>query len=144
MAQTERKQVLGVGDLTSQLISQVDEPTPVMADGTLHGNIANLTLLGTGFSAAPINLTVPVISGTEQVGETLSATAGTWDDQNAPISAYAYQWKNAGVNIGGATDDSYELQATDEGDVITVTVTATNSRGSTAATSAGTGAIAAA
>lgn len=141
---TERKQVLGPEDQTSELIGVTDEPTQPMADGTLHGDVDNLTLYGEGFAASPTNITVPVISGTEQVGEILSATYGTWQDNNSPITAYAYQWKNEGVAINGATDDSYELQAGDEGDNITVTVTATNAKGSTAATSEETGAIAAA
>src|SRR5690606_13340074 len=44
----------------------------------------------------PENTVLPAISGTAQVGETLTASTGTWI--NEPDS-YTYQWKRAGVNI---------------------------------------------
>lgn len=83
--------------------------------------------------AAPVNTVAPVISGTATTGQTLTSTTGTWTGNPAPT--YAYQWKNAGVNLGGATSSTYVLQATDEGDNITCTVTATNSEGNASATS---------
>ena len=143
MPQTERKQVLGVGDAISSLRSPTDAATPALADGSLHGLAGNLTEEGDGFVTVPANTSVPTIDGTEQVGEVLTVTPGVWDEGNAPTT-YAYQWKNAGVAITDATDLTYELQATDEGDLITVTETATNEEGSVSATSAATGAIAAA
>lgn len=77
--------------------------------------------------AAPSNTVAPVISGLRLSGATLSTTNGTWD--NVPTS-YTYQWKNAGVDIGGATASTYTVQLTDEGDSITCVVTATNDAGS--------------
>jgi hypothetical protein len=44
-------------------------------------------VLGAGLR--PVNTVLPAISGTEQVGETLSVTDGTW--LNSP-SSYTYQW----------------------------------------------------
>jgi hypothetical protein len=44
-------------------------------------------VLGAGLR--PVNTVLPAISGTEQVGETLSVTDGTW--LNTP-TAYSYQW----------------------------------------------------
>lgn len=93
-------------------------------------------------TTAPINLTSPSISGTAQVGETLSVTNGTWDDGGEAISGYTYQWLADDVNISGATSSTYELTSNELGAVITCTVTATNAIGSTAATSAGTDAVA--
>src|ERR1700722_7776275 len=58
-------------------------------------------------------------------------------------SSYAYQWENNGASISGATDASYELQATDVGATITCILTASNAGGSTTATSAPTQAVAA-
>ena len=84
-----------------------------------------------GAAAAPVNSTLPGIAGTAQVGETLFAFPGVWS--GAP--AFTYQWNNEGVPINGATSQSYTLQATDEGDAITVTVTGTNSAGNASATS---------
>jgi predicted secreted protein len=90
-------------------------------------------------AAAPVNSLLPAISGTAEVGEVLYAWPGQWT--GGPT--FAFQWKNEGVNINGATSQTYTLQASDEGDNITVTVTATNSAGSTSATSEETVAVAA-
>lgn len=89
---------------------------------------------------APANTVAPSISGTAQVGETLTASAGTWT--GVPTPSYSYQWKRDGNSIGGATNSTYQLVAADYGAVITVTVTATNSEGSSSETSAGTSAVA--
>lgn len=83
--------------------------------------------------AAPANTVLPVISGTAMVGQTISATTGTWT--GSPTPTYAYQWKRAGASIGGATASTYLLVVLDTGALITVTVTATNSEGSASATS---------
>lgn len=87
----------------------------------------------------PINTSAPSISGTTKVGSTLYASTGGWTG-TATIS-YTYQWRNNGSNINGATSTSYALQGTDEGDVISVRVTASNSYGSLASTSGNTGTI---
>jgi len=52
----------------------------------------------------PTNSSVPTISGTAQVGQTLTATTGTWTHN--PTS-FTYQWKRAGTAIGGATGLTY-------------------------------------
>jgi hypothetical protein len=93
-------------------------------------------------NSAPVNSVLPVISGTEQVGETLSCSTGTWS--GFPTPTYTYQWENTGVDISGATSSTYLVDATDEGDTLTCDVTATNSEGAATAESAATGTIAAA
>lgn len=90
--------------------------------------------------APPANTALPTISGTPTVGYLLTASNGTWS--GSPTS-YAYQWKRGGVAISGATASTYELVAADSGANITLTVTATNAYGSTAATSAAVGPVAA-
>lgn len=90
--------------------------------------------LGSG-AIKPVNTVLPVISGTVLTGQTLSTTDGTWT--GTPTITYTYQWKRNGSSIGGATNSTYQLTSTDSGATITVTVTATNAGGSTAATSAG-------
>jgi len=88
--------------------------------------------------AAPVNTGLPSISGIAMQGQTLTATTGSWD--NSP-TGYAFQWRrcdSAGINcsnISGATSGTYVLQSGDVGSTIRVVVTATNSGGSTAATS---------
>lgn len=86
--------------------------------------------------SAPVNTALPTITGTAQVGETLTATTGTWTGSPAP--EFAYTWEADGTAIEGATSDTYVIQADDLGKVITVTVTATNDAGSASATSDGT------
>jgi hypothetical protein len=107
------------------------------------GGLAVTDTTGTLFGPAviPANLTPPVISGTTTVGQTLVTTSGTW---SGTLASYTYQWKRGGVNIAGATGNSYTLVTADLGATITVTVTATNPAGSASATAAGVGPIAAA
>jgi hypothetical protein len=90
----------------------------------------------------PVNSTVPVITGTAQVGQTLSGSDGTWT--NTPTS-YAYQWLANGTPIGGATANTFLLTSAQLGDTITFTVTASNAGGSgSPATSSATSAVIAA
>ncbi len=85
--------------------------------------------------AAPTNTAPPAITtdGSPEPGETVTASTGSWD--NSP-GAFAYQWNRGGVPIDGATSSSYTLLEADNGEDITVTVTATNVAGSDDATSA--------
>lgn len=75
------------------------------------------------------------------MGQQLTASTGTW---TGSPSGYAYQWKRDGADIAGATSSTYTLDPADENAMITVTVTATNAFGSTSATSAAVGPVAAA
>jgi hypothetical protein len=91
---------------------------------------------------SPTNNTLPVVTGTPTVGETLSSTSGTWNGYPAPT--FAYQWvRGAATNISGATSSSYQLQDADLATTVKCTVTATNIAGSASATSAATSTIAA-
>jgi hypothetical protein len=94
---------------------------------------------------APVNKTPPAISGTTTEGDTLTATAGTWE--NSPIG-YEYQWQDCNTsgsgctNISGATSNAHKLTAGDVGHTLRAIVTATNEGGSTPATSAASAQIA--
>lgn len=94
-----------------------------------------------GGNVAPSNTVAPSISGSPVVGSTLTANNGTWAG-STPIT-YTYQWLKGGVNISGATAQTYVPVTGDIGGTITVTVTATNSIGNASATSAGVGPVAA-
>ena len=92
---------------------------------------------------------LPTISGTEQVGETLSAdTSGISDANGLTGVSYAYQWiRNDGsldTNISGATGQTYTLADDDQGKTIKVQVSFTDDDGYSATlTSAATGSVAA-
>jgi hypothetical protein len=93
---------------------------------------------------APANTAAPTISGNPDVGQTLTASNGSWS--NAP-SSYAYQWLRCGSSgdncgaIGGATSKTYVVTTADRGATLRVRVTATNSKGTGTATSATTGVV---
>jgi acid phosphatase type 7 len=96
-------------------------------------------------TAPPVNSSPPTISGTAQQGQTLTANRGTWT--GSPTPTYTYQWRRcdatggACADISGATATSYTLISTDVGKTIRVVVTATNSVGSSSATSAQTAVV---
>lgn len=83
----------------------------------------------------PANTAPPTVSGNARVGQTLSGASGTWTG-NPPDITYTGQWLADGVPISGAVQSSYTLTENELGKVITYRVTATNSQGSQAATSA--------
>lgn len=62
----------------------------------------------------------PTISGTSQIGFTLTVDPGSWTP--APVSL-GYQWYRTGVAISGATASTYPLAALDSGSTITVKIT---------------------
>lgn len=77
---------------------------------------------------APVNVTPPTVAGAVTVGSTLTATPGTWTG-TAPIT-YAYQWERNGVDIPGATGLTHVVDIADEGTVLQIKETATNTAGS--------------
>ena len=87
-------------------------------------------------NSAPVNSAVPSISGIATVGNTLSATSGTWSDADGDGRTYSYQWYRAddssGTNldlIAGATSTSYTLTTSDAHKYLRVVVTATDGHG---------------
>lgn len=80
----------------------------------------------------PVNTRLPVITGSPQSGQTLTVSSGSWT--NSPAS-FTYLWSDGTI---GNTD---LLTAADVGQTISATVTATNDRGSTPATSLGVGPV---
>ena len=82
--------------------------------------------------SAPVNTSLPVISGTTTLGSVLTSTFGGW--LNSPTS-YSFQWNRNGSPIPSATGFNYTLVQEDSASAITCVVTATNASGSTPATS---------
>ena len=85
----------------------------------------------------------PTISGTIQVGETLTAnTSGIADADGLSSVQYEYQWLADDSEISGATNATYTLVAADEGKVIKVRVSFTDDADNEETlTSAATGAV---
>ena len=80
----------------------------------------------------PVNSVAPAVTGTGTVGQTLSTDNGTWT--NSP-TGYAYQWRRGGVDISGATANTYALVSADAGTSVTCRVAATNAGGTATAIS---------
>ncbi len=84
--------------------------------------------------AIPVNLTPPVISGTPEVGQILTASPGTWRDSSSPVVFYGYEWSlcpGPGVCVGDgyATSSYWELPWEAFDDEVEVTVVATDEEG---------------
>lgn len=94
----------------------------------------------TGSGTAPYYTVAASLSGTEEVGETLTIANGTW--AGTATITYSYAWYRNGLKIDGATAQTYVLTASDEGKYIAGRVTATNSVGQGYSTTEPTGAIA--
>ena len=88
----------------------------------------------------------PTISGTAQVGETLTAnTTGISDADGLANASFTYQWLADDADINGATTSSYTPAAADAGKAIKVRVSFTDDAGNAETlTSAATAAVAAA
>ena len=72
----------------------------------------------------------PSISGTAQVGETLTAdTSDIADADGLAKAAFSYQWQAGGADISGATDSTYTLVDDDAGKAVSVAVSFTDNAG---------------
>ena len=122
--------------------STVLTPTQVQAHYVVSSTGSAATSGATTLVAAlaPANTSLPAISGTAEVGQALSASAGSWS--GTPPLTYTYQWRRcntSGTSCGdivSATNPTYALVSADQGSTIRVRVTASNSAGSSSAESA--------
>ena len=84
-----------------------------------------LTLAGCQMSpsntANYVTAPVPSVSGTQQVGNILTAAPGEWDPEPSTLG---YQWFADNVAIAGATSSTFELTYSQADRAITVGVTA--------------------
>ena len=72
----------------------------------------------------------PTITGTAQVGETLTAnTAGIADSDGLINATFTYQWLADDTDITDATGSTYTLAAADEGKTVKVRLSFTDGRG---------------
>ncbi len=117
-------------DRAVQLLYLLSAPnTPIV--GTEATRLVDVVAARMRAELIPGNSVLPIVSGTAQVGQTLSGDPGSWT--NAP-SAYAFQWLRCGlaacVPIDGAVSASYLLTAADAGSALELSVVATNAAGS--------------
>ncbi|HEV2071433.1 MAG TPA: hypothetical protein VGR26_16720, partial [Acidimicrobiales bacterium] len=126
---------------------------PVAADAgsTIHVVVTATNAAGSATATSPPTAQVtapaspptvtapPSISGPAEVGQSLTASDGTWSGSQ-PID-FAYQWRRCDVNgrncvdIRRATSRTYKLTRDDAGSTVQVVVSATNKAGSATATS---------
>lgn len=80
--------------------------------------------------AVPVNTVAPAITGTVDVGETLTSSTGTW---TGGADSYAYQWQRIvdglASDISGETANDYVVSVADSHNTIRVKVIATNNSG---------------
>ena len=105
---------------------------------TINGNWmeAWLAITAAPPAVAPTNTVAPVISGTNNIGQVLTTTDGTWTGTPAPT--FAYQWFRGATAISGQTATTYTIQSQDlhpTAQAITCQVTGTNASGTAVATS---------
>lgn len=123
------------GTELSKSVDAVNEYSfPNVGNGTWTAKVTAKNSAGPGsqvLDATPLSIAstdqamtltpTPTISGTAQVGQSLTAVPGTWD---AGV-ALTYQWNQDEAPIIGATSTSYVLTTSNLGGVISVTVSAT-------------------
>ena len=97
--------------------------------------VANYSVLASALLTAPppplppTNTEPPQLTGTPAVGETLSCSDGTWEYAEGISRA----WLSDGTAVSGQSGAAYVVQGADQGDSISCEVTATNTVGSTSA-----------
>ena len=92
------------------------------SDGTKLSNRSELSVPGPAAANSPAT-GAPTISGTAQVGETLTVDTSGIDDADGMSGAvFSYQWLADGVDIAGATSDTYTPVADDVGKAVKVRV----------------------
>ena len=136
---TSTSYVVAAGDVGFRLRVRV---TATNVDGqTIKASNATATVT---VQAGPPNTAPPTITGSPVVGESLTANPGTWTGSGI---TFAYLWSRcdaAGASctdITTATQSTYTVVTADAGRTLRVKVTATNTSGSNAVTSAQTAVV---
>jgi len=133
----------GTGNATSSYVPDASEYAQflqVKVTATNDGGSTDAVSVETSvvLPVAPVSSVAPVVTGTVQVGETLSVDPGSWTSQQAPTT-YVYEWQvsvngqdgwTAALGEGGDSAD-YDVDLTDDNKYLRVKVTASNDGGST-------------
>ncbi len=112
--------------------------------GKLGNATSNATSVVTGTGVGPTNTGLPTITGTAAVGQTLTATEGTWASKF--LASFADSWlrcDTSGSNClaVGETATTHVVASADAGSTLRFGVTATNPAGTTVVTSAQTAVV---
>lgn len=101
--------------------------------------LAKLAVVHVRQQLVPVDVTVPTVTGTADLGQTLTAQPGTW---SASDVVFTYQWQRcdptgqACSDIPGETGSTYGVVGADAGFTLRVVVTATDRFGTPTAESA--------
>ena len=122
---------LEVGDILLPLIpGDTNYSWKNVEVGWEDGQTISVRLFPTSAMVAPLNSPAtgaPTISGTAQVGETLTANTSAIEDADGLDNvAYSYQWLADDAEVAGATGSSYTLEDGDEDKTIKVRVSFTD------------------
>jgi len=103
-------------------------------------SLGNNMILASGTVIEPENVSVPVVTGTVETGQTLTGTDGAWNTSGD----FTRQWQRGSdatswSNISGATNSTYVLTSNDAGYRFRFAVTLTNDAGTATANSVQTG-----
>lgn len=114
---TAKTYLLAPEDLGRSVLVKVTGHKEGFTDSTVDSNAITPAL-----GDAPTFTTQPSVSGTYQLGQTLTAVPGAWGSGATPT--YTYQWKRGASPIAGATSSTYVVSVADLGQTLSVTVTA--------------------
>ena len=101
----------------------------VTADDGAGGSATATSASVTVANSNPIFNSTPAISGSATYGSTLSIVNTTTTDADSDSVSLSYQWLADGIDIFGATGDSYTLTQADAHALITARVTANDGNG---------------
>jgi len=107
-------------------------------------NLAKIVQAHVTSQLTPVDVTLPAITGTADLGQTLTVTPGSWSNTDVKLT---HQWQRcdgAGANcadIAGSTADAYTVVDADAGSTFRVVETAADRFGMPTATSAATAAV---
>ncbi|RFA16006.1 hypothetical protein B7R22_05245 [Subtercola boreus] len=119
VGETSPSHPVTAADAGKKLSIRVTATTP----GYTPSSAVSLSTATTIKMAAPVNTVRPTVTGTAQVGATLSVSSGTWSQSGL---TYAYQWYANGTSIAGATKPTYAVDGSMLGQKLSVRVSATS------------------
>ena len=114
-----------VGDTDTYVVTlnNQDGSTAIVTIEVSHGSVSIDSIVITTIPATAPSASAVSITGTAQVGETLTGHYTYADANNDPEGTSTFRWLRNGVAIAGATAGTYILVSADQGMTITFEVT---------------------